>query len=102
MGMMRTELGLAKNVQMVKEYPEIDVMFSGHTHERTPQEIVIEHSDQNGTYISLVTESGEDCCLGRLDLNVDGAGHISNYTWQLLEADSSVVFTVPAISPTVA
>ncbi|MDH3536786.1 MAG: metallophosphoesterase, partial [Gammaproteobacteria bacterium] len=38
-----SELGLAKNVQMVKEFPEIDVMFSGHTHERTPEAIVIEH-----------------------------------------------------------
>ena len=40
-----SELGLAKNVQLVKEFPEIDVMFSGHTHERTPEAIVIDHGN---------------------------------------------------------
>jgi len=82
-----SELGLAKNVQMVKEFPQINVMFSGHTHERTPQEIVIKHAD--GTF-SLVTESGEDSFLGRLDLKLAGNGSIINYTWKLMEADSTV------------
>jgi len=85
-----SELGLAKNVQMVKEFPEIDVMFSGHTHERTPEAVVIEHSDENGSYISLVTESGEDSFLGRLDLKINGSGQITDYTWNLMEADSTV------------
>jgi len=82
-----SELGLAKNVQMVKEFPEIDVMFSGHTHERTPEEVVITHAD--GT-ISLVTESGEDSFLGRLDVKVNSNGQITDYTWDLMEADSTV------------
>jgi 2',3'-cyclic-nucleotide 2'-phosphodiesterase (5'-nucleotidase family) len=82
-----SELGLAKNVQMVKEFPEINVMFSGHTHERTPDAIEIEH--KNGS-ISLVTEAGEDSFLGRLDLQVDTNGQIADYTWDLIEADSSV------------
>jgi len=85
-----SELGLAKNVQMVKEFPEIDVMFSGHTHERTPEAIEIVHTDENGTHISLVTESGEDSFLGRLDLKLNGSGDIIDYTWNLMEADSSV------------
>jgi 2',3'-cyclic-nucleotide 2'-phosphodiesterase (5'-nucleotidase family) len=85
-----SELGLAKNVQMVKEFPEIDVMFSGHTHERTPEAIVIQHSDENGGHISLVTESGEDSFLGRLDLKINGAGEIINYKWDLMEADHTV------------
>jgi 2',3'-cyclic-nucleotide 2'-phosphodiesterase (5'-nucleotidase family) len=82
-----SELGLAKNVQMVKEFPEIDVMFSGHTHERTPEAIVIDHG--NGDF-SLVTESGEDSFLGRLDLEVTGSGKIQSYNWNLIEADSTV------------
>jgi len=82
-----SELGLAKNVQLVKEFPEINVMFSGHTHERTPQEIVITHNDGS---ISLVTESGEDSFLGRLDLKLSGNGSIISYVWKLLEADSTV------------
>lgn len=32
-----SELGLAKKVQLVKEFPEIKVMFSGHTRERPPR-----------------------------------------------------------------
>ena len=82
-----SELGLAKNVQMVREFPEIDVMFSGHTHERTPEAIVIEHADNT---ISLVTEAGEDSFLGRLDLKLTGNGKINKYQWRLLEADSTV------------
>ncbi|KPJ91746.1 MAG: hypothetical protein AMJ53_10880 [Gammaproteobacteria bacterium SG8_11] len=82
-----SELGLAKNVQLVKEFPEINVMFSGHTHERTPEEIVITHADGN---YSLVTESGEDSFLGRLDLKISGSGKIIGYNWQLIEADSTV------------
>jgi sulfur-oxidizing protein SoxB len=82
-----SELGLAKNVQMVKEFPQINVMFSGHTHERTPEAIVINHAD--GSF-SLVTESGEDSFLGRLDLTIIDHGKIKDYTWNLIEADSTV------------
>lgn len=84
-----SELGLAKNVQLVKEFPEINVMFSGHTHERTPQAIVINRPDQNGDNLGIVTEAGEDSFLGRLDVKVSG-GKVSSYTWDLMEADSSV------------
>jgi len=83
-----SELGLGKNVQMVKEYPEIDVMFSGHTHERTPIAIEIKH--KKGNSFSLVTEAGEDSFLGRLDLKVNGNGKIISYEWDLMEADSDV------------
>ena len=82
-----SELGLSKNVQMVKEFPEIDVMFSGHTHERTPEAIVIEHE---GGGISIITESGEDSFLGRLDLKLTGNGKINKYEWTLMEADHTV------------
>ena len=84
-----SELGLAKNVQMVKEFPEINVMFSGHTHERTPEAIVVEHAPNIGGGFSLVTEAGEDSFLGRLDLKVNN-GMILDYTWKLIEADSLV------------
>jgi len=80
-----SELGLAKNVQLVKEFPEIKVMFSGHTHERTPEAIEI----WNNGKLSLVTEAGEDSFLGRLDLQVS-QGQITSYTWNLIEADMYV------------
>ena len=81
-----SELGLAKNVQLVKEFPEIHVMFSGHTHERTPEPIVIERGRNN---IGIVTEAGEDSFLGRLDVKFVG-GRIRDWSWDLMEADSSV------------
>lgn len=81
-----SELGLAKNVQLVKEFPEINVMFSGHTHERTPEAIIIERDHHN---IGIVTEAGEDSFLGRLDVQVSG-GKITSYTWDLMEADSNI------------
>lgn len=81
-----SELGLAKNIQLVKEFPDIRVMFSGHTHERTPQAIEIRHDDGK---LSLVTEAGEDSFLGRLDLWIS-QGQIASYKWDLMEADSTV------------
>jgi 2',3'-cyclic-nucleotide 2'-phosphodiesterase (5'-nucleotidase family) len=84
-----SELGLAKNVQLVKEFPQINVMFSGHTHERTPEAIVINRPDENGDNIGIVTEAGEDDFLGRLDVKVSG-GRITNWKWDLIEANSSV------------
>jgi 2',3'-cyclic-nucleotide 2'-phosphodiesterase (5'-nucleotidase family) len=85
-----SELGLAKNTQLVKEFPEINVMFSGHTHERTPHAIVINRRDENGDNIGIVTEAGEDDFLGRLDVKVSG-GRITSYDWDLMEANGSVV-----------
>jgi len=72
----------------VKEFPAIHVMFSGHTHERTPRAIVIERGAR-GSNIGLVTEAGEDSFLGRLDIKMYD-GHIARWNWQLQEADSSV------------
>jgi len=84
-----SELGLAKNTQLVKEFPEINVMFSGHTHERTPDAIVINRPDENGDNLGIVTEAGEDDFLGRLEVKVSG-GRITAYSWDLMEANSTV------------
>ncbi len=83
-----SELGLAKNVQLVREFPQINVMFSGHTHERTPQAIVIPRGE-DGKNIGIVTEAGEDDFLGRLDVKVSD-GQITDWSWDLMEASSAV------------
>ncbi|MHB1142318.1 MAG: bifunctional metallophosphatase/5'-nucleotidase [Sulfuricaulis sp.] len=83
-----SELGLAKNIQLVKEFSDINIMFSGHTHERTPEPIIVKRG-LFGSNIGIVTEAGEDSFLGRLDVTVY-RGRITGYHWQLLEADSSV------------
>jgi sulfur-oxidizing protein SoxB len=84
-----SELGLPKNVQLVREFPDIDVMLSAHSHERTSAAIVIEHGAGD---TSLVVESGEDEYLGRLDITVDeDSKELTGWDWELLEADSGVV-----------
>ncbi|MHB8536262.1 MAG: bifunctional metallophosphatase/5'-nucleotidase [Sulfuricaulis sp.] len=80
---VQSELGLAKNLQMSKEIPGIDVMLSTHTHERTPQAIIVP-----GTGTILV-EGGTDSNLGRLDLKISG-GHVQSYAWTLLNVDNTV------------
>jgi 2',3'-cyclic-nucleotide 2'-phosphodiesterase (5'-nucleotidase family) len=80
-----SELGLSKSVQMAREFPEIDVIFSAHSHERTPEAIVVEHGD--GT-VTLVTEAGEDDYLGRLDLTV--ADGVTDWQWELIAVDQTV------------
>lgn len=80
---VQSELGLAKNIQMSKEIRGIDVMLSTHTHERTPQAIIVP-----GTGTILV-ESGTDSNLGRLDLKVSG-GRVQAYSWTMLNVDNTV------------
>ena len=84
-----SELGLSKSVQMVREFPEIDVLFSAHSHESTLEAIVIDHGQGD---FSIVTEAGEDEYLGRLDVTVAGdTGKIVDWDWNLIAANSAVV-----------
>jgi len=83
-----SELGLSKSAQLVREFPEIDVMFSAHSHERTLEAIVIDHGDGD---VSIVTEAGEDDFLGRLDITIaQDSGKIVDWSWDLIEANSTV------------
>lgn len=82
-----SELGLTKNIQLAREFAGIDVMMSAHSHERTPEEIVIEHEDGG---VSIVVEAGEDDFLGRLDVTVDDAGEVAGWAWDLIEVDGDV------------
>ena len=83
-----SELGLPKNVQLAREFADIDILFSAHSHERTPEAIVIEHAPGD---VTILTEAGEDDYLGRLDITVDDeAGRITDWRWELIAVDSSV------------
>jgi 2',3'-cyclic-nucleotide 2'-phosphodiesterase (5'-nucleotidase family) len=82
-----SELGLTKNIQLVREIPGIDVMMSAHSHERTQEAIVIEHERGD---VSIVVEAGEDDFLGRLDVTVDDFGNISAWEWDLIEVNGDV------------
>ncbi|MDH3980913.1 MAG: bifunctional metallophosphatase/5'-nucleotidase [Gammaproteobacteria bacterium] len=82
---VQSELGLSKNLQMVKEIPGVDVMFSGHTHERTHEALIVKHKGNQ----TIVTEAGEDTHLGRLELTIqDGA--VKGFDWELIELDDSM------------
>jgi 2',3'-cyclic-nucleotide 2'-phosphodiesterase (5'-nucleotidase family) len=83
---VQSELGLSKNLQLAKEIEGIDVMFSGHTHERTYDAIVVENNFNGKT---IVTEAGEDTHLGVLELTVDGTGVIG-HSWDLVEIDDAM------------
>jgi sulfur-oxidizing protein SoxB len=83
---VQSELGLSKNLQIVKEIPGVDVMFSGHTHERTHEPIIVE---QNGGGKTIVTEAGEDTHLGRLELTVKN-GEVEGFDWELIELDDAM------------
>ena len=52
---VQSELGLAKNLQLSKEIAGLDVMFSGHTHERTHEPIIVKNNFGGTT---IVTEAG--------------------------------------------
>jgi sulfur-oxidizing protein SoxB len=83
---VQSELGLSKNLQIVKEIPGVDVMFSGHTHERTYQPIIVK---QNNGGKTIVTEAGEDTHLGRLQLTIKN-GEVDGYDWELIELDDAM------------
>jgi 2',3'-cyclic-nucleotide 2'-phosphodiesterase (5'-nucleotidase family) len=83
---VQSELGLSKNLQIVKEIPGVDVMFSGHTHERTHEAIIVK---QNNGSKTIVTEAGEDTHLGRLQLTVKN-GVVESFDWELIELDDAM------------
>ena len=83
---VQSELGMSKNLQFAKEIKGIDVMFSGHTHERTPRAIIVKGKKGGET---IVTEAGEDAHLGRLDLEVKN-GKIKEFKWNLIELDDAM------------
>ena len=83
---VQSELGLSKNLQIVKEIPGVDVMFSGHTHERTHEAIIVK---QNKGGKTIVTEAGEDTHLGRLELTVKN-GEVEGFDWELIELDDAM------------
>jgi S-sulfosulfanyl-L-cysteine sulfohydrolase len=78
-----THAGLTPSRQIAKENPELDVVLSGHTHERTEKvmregNVLVVESGSNGSFI------------GRLDLTLHSSGGIADHQFQLIpihEAD---------------
>ena len=72
-----THTGLTLSRQLAREIPELDVILSGHTHERTERVI------QEGKV--LVVEAGSNgSFLGRLDLTLAPDGGIAAHDFRLI------------------
>jgi len=102
---VQSELGLAQNLQIAKEFRGIDVVLSAHTHETTlgaflvrknkiikvnpGQESSSEVKSMLARGATIVAESGEDLYLGRLDLKIRDS-QIRSFKWQAIPADDDV------------
>lgn len=72
-----THTGLTVSRQIAREIPELDVVLSGHTHERTDR--IIREGDV------LVVEAGSNgSFLGRLDLVLKPDGGVAAAEWKLI------------------
>ncbi len=103
---VQSELGLPQNVQIGREFPEVDVVLSAHSHELTVGAILayedsVEMVDPvNGMSIgqrkklekgaAIVVEAGEDLYVGRLDLTIQ-SGKVVDFVWEAVPVDDSVV-----------
>jgi sulfur-oxidizing protein SoxB len=77
-----SHLGYPQEVNLAKEVDGIDVLLSGHTHNRLYDAVVV-----NGT---VVTQSGcHGSFVGRLDLEVRN-GRIHRYTHKLIDVDATI------------
>ena len=109
-----SEMGLGGNLQMAREFDDINVILSSHTHEVTVRPFIADASGvdaldsaggllgseqlrlQNGA--TLVVEASEDTMVGRMDLDIVG-GKIEHASWDLVPVDDDVVpdITVDAL-----
>jgi 2',3'-cyclic-nucleotide 2'-phosphodiesterase (5'-nucleotidase family) len=101
-----SELGLSQNIQIGRDFEEVDVVLSGHTHEVTLGAILASADETVSTTpgallsgheqsmlsqgAAIVVEASEDAFLGRLDITVNGSGKIVDFAWDAIPADESV------------
>lgn len=103
---VQSELGLPQNVQIGREFPDVDVVLSAHSHELTVGAILAYEdsvemvdpvkgmstgqSSKLGKGAAIVVEAGEDLYVGRLDLNIEN-GKVVDFAWEAIPVDDSVV-----------
>ena len=101
-----SELGLSQNTQIGRDFEEVDVVLSGHTHEVTLGAILASADETVATTpgallsgheqsmlakgAAIVVEASEDAFLGRLDITVNGSGKIVDFAWDAIPADENV------------
>jgi sulfur-oxidizing protein SoxB len=102
-----SELGLSQNVQIGRDFEEVDVVLSGHTHEVTLGALLASADEVVATTpgaalsghensmlaqgAAIVVEASEDAFLGRLDITVNSVGKVVDFAWEAIPADENVV-----------
>ena len=103
---VQSELGLPQNVQIGREFPEVDIILSAHSHEVTLGAIIADAKGYEMTTpgedptddqldrikkgAAIIVEAGEDLYVGRLDLKVSDEGRIKDFSWEAVPVDDSV------------
>lgn len=82
-----SHLGLAQDIEVSKQVPEIDIFVSGHTHNRLWQPYVLRHDGDRQTLFVQAGFSGS--FVGQLDLTVE-SGRLTDYQWRLHVVDASL------------
>lgn len=96
---VQSELGLSQNLAIARQFEDIDVMLSAHTHETTLSALVasedeVEQKAPNKAHRlkkgrTVVVETTEDMYLGRLDLTIKD-GKVKKFVWEAIPVDDSV------------
>lgn len=100
-----SELALPQNVQIGREFAEVDIILSAHSHEVTlgailadadgyeviapGVELTPEQLDKVRKDGTIIVEAGEDLYVGKLDIDVTG-GKLKNFYWEAIPVDDSV------------
>lgn len=78
----KTGASTGEDFKIAKKAPEIDIIISAHTHQRTPEFI-----KQGKTYIVQAGSSGAD--MGKIELNFAN-GEINDFDFELLPVDDKI------------
>ena len=103
---VQSEMGFVGDLQLAREFDDINIVLSSHTHELTTRPFIADKSgyavleSANGITSAekvrlknggtLLVEVASDTMLGRLDLTLLG-GKIKNASWDLVAVDDDVV-----------
>jgi 2',3'-cyclic-nucleotide 2'-phosphodiesterase (5'-nucleotidase family) len=102
---VQSELGLPQNVQIGREFKDVDVVLSAHSHELTLGAILADADGfemvspdkglSNGQAkrlkkgAAIIVEAGEDLYVGALNLAINN-GKIKSFAWQAVPVDDSI------------
>lgn len=75
---MISELEMARDIQLAKSFPGMDVILNADMHERTTQPIVVHHAD--GTETVIVEEGQDGTMLGEIKVNTKFR-KLSDWRW---------------------